>query len=107
MLILIRGLWKKKNRLSDASSLARFCGYAHANSQAYQGSPCPTIGNYFTFTWFLIDRRNADHGGARGGRAICHVTPVEHVYPLVRSQKQLDRVLDEIEEAPGSCSSPC
>ena len=29
-----------------------------------------------------------------------NVTPVEHVYPLVRSQKQLDRVLDEIEEAP-------
>jgi regulator of PEP synthase PpsR (kinase-PPPase family) len=29
------------------------------------------------------------------------VTPVEHVYPLVRSQKQLDRVLAEIEEAPG------
>ncbi len=27
--------------------------------------------------------------------------PVEHVYPLVRSQKQLDRVLSEIEEAPG------
>jgi regulator of PEP synthase PpsR (kinase-PPPase family) len=30
-----------------------------------------------------------------------HVTPVEHVYPLVRSQKQLDRVLTEIEESPG------
>jgi regulator of PEP synthase PpsR (kinase-PPPase family) len=30
-----------------------------------------------------------------------NVTPVEHVYPLVRSQKQLDRVLTEIEEAPG------
>jgi [pyruvate, water dikinase]-phosphate phosphotransferase / [pyruvate, water dikinase] kinase len=29
------------------------------------------------------------------------VTPVEHVYPLVRTQKQLDRVLAEIEEAPG------
>jgi [pyruvate, water dikinase]-phosphate phosphotransferase / [pyruvate, water dikinase] kinase len=29
------------------------------------------------------------------------VMPVEHVYPLVRTQKQLDRVLDEIEEAPG------
>jgi hypothetical protein len=29
------------------------------------------------------------------------VSPVEHVYPLVRSQKQLDHVLDEIEEAPG------
>jgi [pyruvate, water dikinase]-phosphate phosphotransferase / [pyruvate, water dikinase] kinase len=30
-----------------------------------------------------------------------NVTPIEHVYPLVRSQKQLDRVLIEIEEAPG------
>jgi regulator of PEP synthase PpsR (kinase-PPPase family) len=30
-----------------------------------------------------------------------NITPVEHVYPLVRSQKQLDRVLQEIEEAPG------
>ncbi len=30
-----------------------------------------------------------------------NVTAVEHVYPLVRSQKQLDRVLSEIEESPG------
>ncbi|CAN5118742.1 pyruvate, water dikinase regulatory protein [soil metagenome] len=30
-----------------------------------------------------------------------NVSPVEHVYPLVRSQKQRDRVLAEIEEAPG------
>jgi hypothetical protein len=30
-----------------------------------------------------------------------NVTAVEHVYPLVRSQKQLDRVLQEIEESPG------
>ncbi len=29
------------------------------------------------------------------------MSPVEHVYPLVRNQKQLDRVLDEIEESPG------
>ena len=29
------------------------------------------------------------------------VMPVEHVHPLIRSQKQLDRVLAEIEEAPG------
>lgn len=29
------------------------------------------------------------------------ISPVEHVYPLVRSQKQLDRVLAEIEEEPG------
>jgi regulator of PEP synthase PpsR (kinase-PPPase family) len=27
--------------------------------------------------------------------------PVEHAYPLVRTQKQLDRVLAEIEESPG------
>ncbi|HUE10440.1 MAG TPA: pyruvate, water dikinase regulatory protein [Steroidobacteraceae bacterium] len=27
--------------------------------------------------------------------------PVEHVHPLVRTQKQLDRVLAEVEEAPG------
>src|SRR6059058_1306543 len=29
------------------------------------------------------------------------VSAVEHIYPLVRTQKQLDRVLAEIEEAPG------
>jgi [pyruvate, water dikinase]-phosphate phosphotransferase / [pyruvate, water dikinase] kinase len=29
------------------------------------------------------------------------VSPIEHVYPLVRSHKQLDRVLSEIETAPG------
>ena len=29
------------------------------------------------------------------------VSPVEHMHPLVRSAKQLDRVLTEIEEAPG------
>src|SRR6201995_1206091 len=27
--------------------------------------------------------------------------PVEHMHPLVRNQKQLDRVLDDIEETPG------
>ncbi len=29
------------------------------------------------------------------------VAPIEHVYPLVRTEKQLDRVLAEIEEEPG------
>jgi [pyruvate, water dikinase]-phosphate phosphotransferase / [pyruvate, water dikinase] kinase len=29
------------------------------------------------------------------------IMPVEHVHPLVRTQKQLDRVLTEIEEMPG------
>jgi [pyruvate, water dikinase]-phosphate phosphotransferase / [pyruvate, water dikinase] kinase len=30
-----------------------------------------------------------------------NASPVEHVYPAVRTNKQLDRVLHEIEEAPG------
>jgi [pyruvate, water dikinase]-phosphate phosphotransferase / [pyruvate, water dikinase] kinase len=29
------------------------------------------------------------------------IMPIEHVHPLVRTQKQLDRVLNEIEEMPG------
>jgi regulator of PEP synthase PpsR (kinase-PPPase family) len=29
------------------------------------------------------------------------VAPIEHIYPAVRTNKQLDRVLSEIEEAPG------
>jgi len=38
-------------------------------------------------------------------RAVCarfdNVTPIEHTYPLVRSPRQLERVLLEIEDAPG------
>lgn len=38
-------------------------------------------------------------------RAVCarfdHVLPIEHIYALVRSQRQLDRALGDIEEAPG------
>ena len=30
-----------------------------------------------------------------------NVSPVEHLYPMVRSKKQLDHVLAEISEAPG------
>src|SRR5579871_1422787 len=30
-----------------------------------------------------------------------NASPVEHVYPAVRTNKQLDRVLTEIEESPG------
>lgn len=38
-------------------------------------------------------------------RAVCaqfeHVLPIEHIYALVRSQRQLDRALADIEETPG------
>jgi len=30
-----------------------------------------------------------------------HVSPIEHIYPLVRSRKQLDRAIAEIADAPG------
>jgi regulator of PEP synthase PpsR (kinase-PPPase family) len=30
-----------------------------------------------------------------------NISPIEHVYPLIRTSKQLDRVLGEIEENPG------
>ncbi|MDQ2954550.1 MAG: kinase/pyrophosphorylase, partial [Pseudomonadota bacterium] len=29
------------------------------------------------------------------------LSPIEHIYPLVRTQRQLERVLVEIEQAPG------
>lgn len=39
---------------------------------------------------------------AKAGCAqFAHVEPIEHVHALVRSKRQLDRVLKEIEEAPG------
>lgn len=38
-------------------------------------------------------------------RAVCarfeHILPIEHIYALVRSQRQLDRALGDIAEAPG------
>ena len=30
-----------------------------------------------------------------------NVSPVEHIHPLVRTRKQLDRMLDELDDAPG------
>ena len=30
-----------------------------------------------------------------------NVSPVEHIHPLVRTRKQLERILDELDEAPG------
>jgi hypothetical protein len=62
----------------------------------------PTIGNYFHLHLVSDSTGETLITVARAVAAqYANVTPVEHVYPLVRSQKQLDRVLDEIEEAPG------
>jgi [pyruvate, water dikinase]-phosphate phosphotransferase / [pyruvate, water dikinase] kinase len=74
----------------------------HRDSQDTQGSPVPTTGNYFHLHLVSDSTGETLITVARAVAAqYANVTPVEHVYPLVRSQKQLDRVLDEIEEAPG------
>jgi len=62
----------------------------------------PTSGNYFHLHLISDSTGETLITVARAVAAqYAKVTPVEHVYPLVRSQKQLDRVLNEIEEAPG------
>ncbi len=62
----------------------------------------PTTGSYFHLHMISDSTGETIITVARAGAAqYANVTPVEHVYPLVRSQKQLDRVLDEIEESPG------
>ncbi len=61
----------------------------------------PTTGNYFHLHLVSDSTGETLITVARAVAAqYANVTPVEHVYPLVRSQKQLDRVLSEIEEAP-------
>ena len=62
----------------------------------------PPTGNYFHLHLVSDSTGETLITVARAVAAqYANVTPVEHVYPLVRSQKQLDRVLSEIEEAPG------
>src|SRR6201993_1795269 len=62
----------------------------------------PATGNYFHLHLVSDSTGETLITVARAVAAqYANVTPVEHVYPLVRSQKQLDRVLDEIEESPG------
>jgi [pyruvate, water dikinase]-phosphate phosphotransferase / [pyruvate, water dikinase] kinase len=62
----------------------------------------PTTGNYFHLHLVSDSTGETLITVARAVAAqYANVSAVEHVYPLVRSQKQLDRVLDEIEEAPG------
>ena len=62
----------------------------------------PTSGNYFHLHLVSDSTGETLITVARAVAAqYANVTPVEHVYPLVRSQKQLERALVEIEEAPG------
>ncbi|EGP09401.1 pyruvate, water dikinase regulatory protein [Afipia clevelandensis] len=62
----------------------------------------PTSGSYFHLHMISDSTGETLITVARAVAAqYSNVSPVEHVYPLVRSQKQLDRVLAEIEETPG------
>jgi regulator of PEP synthase PpsR (kinase-PPPase family) len=62
----------------------------------------PTTSNYFHLHLVSDSTGETLITVARAVAAqYANVTPVEHVYPLVRSQKQLERALTEIEEAPG------
>lgn len=62
----------------------------------------PTSGSYFHLHMISDSTGETLITVARAVAAqYANVSPVEHVYPLIRSQKQLDRVLAEIEEAPG------
>ena len=62
----------------------------------------PTTGNYFHLHLVSDSTGETLITVARAVAAqYANVSAVEHVYPLVRSEKQLDRVLAEIEAAPG------
>src|ERR1700712_5412832 len=62
----------------------------------------PTSGSYFPLHMISDSTGETLITVARAVAAqYSNVSPVEHCYPLIRSQKQLDRVLVEIEEAPG------
>jgi regulator of PEP synthase PpsR (kinase-PPPase family) len=62
----------------------------------------PTTGSYFHLHLVSDSTGETLITVARAVAAqYANVTPVEHVYPLVRSLKQLERALAEIEEAPG------
>src|SRR5712672_1141249 len=79
-----------------------YLGYAPHGFTGYTGVLVPTTGNYFHLHLVSDSTGETLITVARAVAAqYVNVTAVEHVYPLVRSQKQLDRVLDEIEEAPG------
>lgn len=65
-------------------------------------TPAPRLATYFHV--HLVSDSTGETLNAMA-RAVCaqfeHVLPIEHIYALVRSQRQLDRALADIEEAPG------
>ena len=97
-----RGVQKKSGYPRPAEPWPIRRGLAPQGFTEHTGSNVPTSGNYFHLHLVSDSTGETLITVARAVAAqYANVTAVEHVYPLVRSQKQLDRVLDEIEEAPG------
>jgi [pyruvate, water dikinase]-phosphate phosphotransferase / [pyruvate, water dikinase] kinase len=93
---------KKRRGYPRPARLRPFFGFASTGIHRTHRSDVPTSGNYFHLHLVSDSTGETLITVARAVAAqYANVTAVEHVYPLVRSQKQLDRVLDEIEEAPG------
>jgi regulator of PEP synthase PpsR (kinase-PPPase family) len=72
---------------------------------AQQKPDCMTGGRLSTYFHIHLVSDSTGETLNAMGRAVCSrfdgVLPIEHLYPLVRSQRQLDRVLEEIAAAPG------
>jgi regulator of PEP synthase PpsR (kinase-PPPase family) len=79
---------------SDPQAVRRF-------SSGFERMPHRT-GNYFHLHLVSDATGETLITVARAAAAqYANVEPVEHMHPLVRTQKQLDRVLEELDEAPG------
>src|SRR6202050_5261512 len=77
-------------------------GEAPQRFTGYTGVTVPTTGSFFHLHLVSDSTGETLITVARAVAAqYAKVMPVEHVHPLVRTQKQIDRVLIEIEEAPG------
>src|ERR1700752_2782390 len=77
-------------------------GLAPQGLTGYTGVLVPTSGNYFHLHLVSDSTGETLITVARAVAAqYANASPVDPFYPLVRSQKQLERVLKEIEEAPG------
>ena len=78
-------------------------GLLHSNPQLSQALSMPHRGTHYFHLHLVSDATGETLTTvARAAAAqYASVSPVEHMHPLVRTHRQLDRVLTEIEDAPG------
>ena len=90
---------------SDAASLRRFRLSFPQESLENRRRPMTTASRFATyFHVHLVSDSTGETLNAMA-RAVCarfdNVLPIEHIYALVRSPRQLERALTDIEAAPG------